>query len=505
MFDTIISGLFSAFAPGPIAGIAAGVVIGILFGAIPGISGIMGIALLLPLTFYLDPIIGIPMLLGIYKAGIFGGSISAVLLNTPGAPPAVCTAMEGYPLTRKGKAGKALHTCLAASVFGDTFSNLVLIFTAAPLAMLALKIGPAEQFCLIILALTVVGSISGPSLIKGIICAGIGILLSTVGFSETTGAARFTFGSLNLTTGFSLIPMVIGLLCLPEVIHQVSLGAKKRLLYAFSLSGRPEDNRMTGREFLACLPIMLRSSVIGSVLGALPGIGASPAAFMAYSEARRISKKPEEFGHGSLEGLSAPEAANNATTGAAMIPMLTLGIPGDDVTAVLLGAFIIQGITPGPTIFQEHGHLVYGIYGGLLLCDLLLYFIAKLGFPAWIRLAQLPKHVIFSAVTVFCFVGAYSINQNMFDILTLIIFGVVGYFVRRHGYSAGAIIIGFILGPLWERAFDQAMVLSDGSLMIFVQRPIAGLLLVCSLLSGVGIAVSRARLRRRLTVTAKEA
>ncbi len=498
MFDMITSGLLSAFAPGPIAGIAAGIVIGILFGAIPGISGIMGIALLLPLTFYLDPLIGIPMLLGIYKAGIFGGSISAVLLNTPGAPPAVCTALEGYPLTRKGKAGKALHICLVASVFGDTFSNLVLIFTAAPLAMLALKIGPAEQFCLIILALTVVGSISGPSLIKGIICAGVGILLSTVGFSETTGAARFTFGSLNLATGFSLIPMVIGLLCLPEVIHQVSLGAKKRLLYALSLSDRPEDNRMTLKEFRECLPIMLRSSVIGSVLGALPGIGASPAAFMAYSEARRTSKKPEEFGHGALEGLAAPEAANNATTGAAMIPMLTLGIPGDDVTAVLLGAFIIQGITPGPTIFQEHGHLVYGIYGALLICDLLLYFIAKLGFPTWIRLAQLPKHVIFSAVTVFCFVGAYSINQNMFDILTLIFFGIVGYFVRRHGYSAGAIIIGFILGPLWERAFDQAMVLSDGSFMIFVERPIAGLFLVFSLLSGIGIAISRIRLRKRL-------
>lgn len=497
MLSTVLGGLASAFAPGPILGVAGGIILGIIFGAIPGISGIMGIALLLPLTFYLDPLIGIPMLLGLYKAGIFGGSISAILLNTPGAPPAVCTALEGYPLTRKGKAGKALHTALSASVFGDTFSNLVLMFTAFPLAMLALKIGPAEQFCLIVLALTVVGTISGPSLIKGIICCGLGLLISTIGFSETTGAARFTFGTQSLAQGVTLIPMVIGLLCLPEIIHQVGMGAKKRLLFSLTLSTNPDDNRMTGREFLRCLPIMIKSSLIGSVLGALPGIGASPSAFMAYSEAQRSSKKPEEFGHGSLEGLSAPEAANNATTGAAMIPMLTLGIPGDDVTAVLLGAFIIQGITPGPTIFQEHGFLVFGIYGGLLICDFLLYFIAKLGFPLWIRLAQLPKHIIFSAVTVFCFVGAYSFNQSMFDILTLIFFGIVGYFFRRYGFSAGAMIIGFILGPLWERAFDQAMVISGGSFIIFVERPIAAILLVFSLLSGIGIAISRIRLRKR--------
>jgi putative tricarboxylic transport membrane protein len=498
MLSDIASGLLSVAAPGPVLGVAFGILVGIIFGAMPGISGIMAIALLLPVTFYLDPIIGIPMLLGIYKAGIFGGSISAVLLNTPGAPPAVCTAMEGYPLTCKGKAGKALHIALTASVFGDTFSNLVLFFTAAPLAAIALDVGPAEQFCLIVLAFTVVGTISGPSLTKGIICAGLGILISTIGFSETTGAARFTFGSGYLAAGVSLIPMVIGLLCLPEIIHQVGLGAKERMRYALTLSKNPDDNHMTLKEFKQCLPIMVRSSIIGSVLGALPGIGASPAAFMAYSEARRISKKPEEFNHGALEGLAAPEAANNATTGAAMVPMLTLGIPGDDVTAVLLGAFIIQGITPGPTIFQEHGQLIYGIYGGLLLCDLLLYYIAKFGFPAWIRLSQLPKSVIFPAVTVFCFVGAYSINQNMFDVLCLICFGVVGYFIRKYEYSAGAVIIGFILGPLWERSFDQALTLSGGSLMIFIERPIAGLLLACSLLSGIGIAVSRIRLKKRM-------
>ena len=225
----------------------------------------------------------------------------------------------------------------------------------------------------------------------------------------------------------------------------------------------------------------------------MPGIGATPAAFMSYSEARRTSRHPEKFGHGAIDGIAAPEAGNNATTGSAMIPMLTLGIPGDDVTAVLMGAFIIQGITPGPMIFQEHAQLVYGIFGGLLICDVLLYFIAKAGFRIWARLSRLPKYVIFSAVTVFSFVGAYSINQSMFDIMTLILFGIIGYFVRRWHYSAGAFIIGFVLGPIWERAFDQSMVLSDGSFMIFIESPISAVLLALALFSGICIAMTRRR------------
>lgn len=468
-----------------------GILTGLIFGAIPGISGIMAIAILLPMTFYVSPLIGIPMLLGIYKAGIFGGSISAILLNTPGAPPAVCTAMEGYPLTRKGKAGKALNTALTASVFGDTFSNLLLIFVAAPLSIVTLKAGPAERFSIIVLALTVVGSISGPSIIKGVICCCLGIWVSTIGISETTGATRFTFGFVDLTAGISLIPMVIGLLCLPEVIRQVSMMEVAEGVRRLTRSLKKEDNRFTWSDFKATFKTMIKSSVIGSLLGAMPGLGASPAAFMAYSEAHRSSKHPEKFGDGALDGLAAPEAANNATTGAAMIPMLTLGIPGDDITAILMGAFMIQGITPGPTIFYEHTELIYGIYGGLLLCDALLYIIARMGFPLWIKLSQLPKHLIFSCVTIFCFVGAYSINQSLFDVFTLIMFGIIGFFMKKWDFSAGAFIIGFILGPLWERAFDQAMVVSEGSYMIFLTRPISAVFLFLAFVSACSIARTR--------------
>ncbi|WP_028583250.1 tripartite tricarboxylate transporter permease [Desulfogranum mediterraneum] len=491
MIAEILSGLMSIFSLGPLTGIAVGVLTGLIFGAIPGISGIMAIAILLPMTFYVSPLIGIPMLLGIYKAGIFGGSISAILLNTPGAPPAVCTAMEGYPLTRKGQAGKALNTALSASVFGDVFSNLLLIFVAAPLSIITLKAGPAERFSIIVLALTVVGSISGPSIIKGIICAGVGIWLSTIGISETTGATRFVFGSSELIGGISLIPMVIGLLCLPEVLQQVGQAYTAKKKKRLTLSQNREDNRFTLRDFRYCLPTMIKSSFIGSFLGALPGLGASPAAFMAYSEAQRSSKRPEKFNRGAIDGLAAPEAANNATTGSAMIPMLTLGIPGDDVTAILMGAFLIQGITPGPTIFYEHTHLIYGIFGGLLMCDLFLYLIAKMGFNLWIKLSQAPKHLIFSCVTVFCFVGAYSINQSLFDIFTLIIFAIVGFLMKRYHFSAGAFIIGFILGPIWERAFDQAMVISDGSYSIFFTRPIPAIFLFLALVSIISITRTR--------------
>lgn len=500
MFSDILQGFISIFAVGPILGIAGGVLVGIVFGAIPGISGIMGIAILLPITFYVSPLVGIPMLLGIYKAGIFSGSISAILLNTPGAPPAICTCFDGHPMAKQGKPGKALHTALSASIFGDTFSNLLLLFVAAPLSLFTLKIGSAEQFSLIILALTVVGSISGPSVSKGIICCCLGITVSTIGISESTGATRFTFGLPAFDAGISLIPMVIGMLCLPEVIHQVGLGTRKTVKIILKTCGKPDDNHMTWREFVSCIPIMLRSSVIGAFLGAMPGIGATPAAFMSYSEAKRTSKHPELFGKGAIDGIAAPEAGNNATTGSAMIPMLTLGIPGDDVTAVLMGAFIIQGITPGPTIFQEHGPLVYGIFAGLFVCNFLLYFIAKAGFPLWIKLSQLPKHIIFSAVTVFAFVGAYSINQSLFDIYTLIAFSIIGYGMRKYHYSAGAFIIGFVLGPLWERAFDQSMVLSDGSFMIFLERPISAVLLVLALCACIGIGLTRHKQKKLATI-----
>ena len=482
MSSDIIAGLLSVFAFGPLLGIAAGVSLGIFFGAIPGIAGIMAVAILLPATFYVDPIIGIPMLLGIYKAGTIGGSISAILINTPGAAPAFLTAKDGYPLTQKGQAGKALNTALIASVMGDTLSDIVLILVAAPLSIIALKAGPIERLFLLIFALTIVGSVSGSYVLKGILSCLGGLFLATVGISNISGAARFTFGTTELTSGISFIPMLIGVLVMPEIIKTIRNKDDISRQIKYTKASNPLDNKLTWSEFRPLIKTIFKSTFIGTILGSLPGIGASTAAFMAYGEAKRSSKNPEKFGHGALEGIAAPEAANNAVCGATMIPMLTLGIPGDDVVAILMGAFLIQGITPGPSIFFEHTQVIYGIYGGLLLCNVFNFIICKSGFRFWIRLSNVPRNLVFACVTVFAVVGSYSVSQEMFDVLILFIFMLIGYAMNELGFNPAAFVIGFILSPFFERSLDQAITLVDHNVLLFFTRPFVWVFLALSVL-----------------------
>ena len=474
MFADICTGLISILTPETIGAVALGIFTGLMFGAIPGISGIMAISILLPLTFYVSPLVGIPMLLGIYKASMFGGSITAVLLNTPGAPPAVCTAMDGYPLTKQGKAGKGLNAALVGSVFGDTFSNILLICVAAPLSYLTLKVGPVEQCSLILLALTVVGSISGSSILKGILCAGVGILLATVGVSGTTGAMRFTFENENLMSGIALIPMVIGLLCLPEVIHQACSGIRKTFEQQFDLSG--ENGRLSWQEIKSRIPVLLRSSIIGSVIGAMPGLGASPAAYMAYSEAQRTSKHPEKFGKGAIEGVMAPEAANNAVTGSAMIPLLTLGIPGDDVTAVLMGGLIIQGLQPGPELFTRYAPMTYTFFAGFVLVQFFMLGIGLLGCRGFAQISRLSDAILIPSVAVLCVVGSFAIHKNFFDVVIMMIFGVLGYLVRKFDLNPAAIVLALILGPIGENGLRRSLRLSGGSPAILFSTPLCWVL-----------------------------
>ncbi|MFR5647809.1 MAG: tripartite tricarboxylate transporter permease [Bilophila wadsworthia] len=467
------------------SGRALGIFTG-LFRAIPGISGIMAISILLPLTatsarWWASPCCSASI------RPTCSAAPSPPSSSTPRRAAGSAPLWTAHPSPSKG--GQRLNAALVGSVFGDTFSNILLICVAAPLSYLTLKVGPVEQCSLILLALTVVGSISGSSILKGILCAGVGILLATVGVSGTTGAMRFTFENENLMSGIALIPMVIGLLCLPEVIHQACSGIRKTFEQQFDLSG--ENGRLSWQEIKSRIPVLLvPDHRLGHQRHARPrGFPRRP-----WPISQRTSKHPEKFGKGAIEGVMAPEAANNAVTGSAMIPLLTLGIPGDDVTAVLMGAFLIQGITPGPNIFFENTTVVYGIFGSLIMCDILLYVIAKLGFRVWVRITQLPKHIIFSTVTIFAFVGTYSINQNLFDILCLILFGILGYGMRRFQFPAGPMIIGFILGPLLESAFDQTMTLSDGSFMIFLTHPFSVVLLLLTVAAVFSIA--RARLRR---------
>ncbi len=473
MFENIIEGFGTVFAVGPILGIITGVIVGIVFGAIPGVSGIMAIAIMLPLTFYVDPVVGITMLLAVYKAGIYGGSISAILINTPGAAAAFLTAQDGYALTRAGKSGKALCMALYASVTGEMLSTLVLIFVAAPISLLSLKAGPIEKVYLLLFAFTVIGSVTGESISRGLLSTCLGMLFATVGMSSITGATRFTFGVPEMMSGFTFTPMLIGVLVMPEVIMAIRRRHDAHASMALTISPNPDDNRISWKEYKSVLGTIIKSSGIGTVLGSLPGLGSTPAAFLAYGEAKRTSKNPEKFGKGSIRGIAAAESANNAVCAAAMIPMLTLSIPGDDVTALLFGAFLIQGITPGPTIFFEHTQVIYGIFAGFLITDLVLLVVARIGFKFWTKVASVPRHYIFPCVTIFAFAGAFTANQNINDVMILILFTMFGFGMRLVGLNPAAYLIGFILTPMLEQNLDQAVAIVGTEYHLYFATPFA--------------------------------
>ena len=457
MFDNILSGFGAILAVGPVLGIILGVVIGITFGAIPGISCIMAIAIMLPMTFYVDPIIGITMLLAVYKAGIYGGSISAILINTPGAAASFLTAQDGHALTKAGKSGKALDMSLFSSVSGEMIATLVLILVAAPISAISLQAGPIEKVFLLLFAFTVIGSMAGESIPRGLLSCCLGMLFAMVGMDSITGSSRFTFGIDELIGGFTFTPMLIGVLVMPEVINVIRRRKVPHHELAITRSPNPADNRISFKEFRGVFKTILKSSGIGTFIGALPGLGSSTAAFIAYGEGKRTSKNPEKYGKGSVEGIAAAESANNAVCGSSMIPMLTLSIPGDDVAALLMGAFLIHGLTPGPMIFFEHTETIYAIFAGFLITDLFLLVIARSGFKFFVKMASLKRYFIFPCVTVFAFTGAFTAGQNMNDILVLIAFTVMGYGMRMVGLNPAVFIVGFILTPFFEQNLDQAM------------------------------------------------
>jgi len=493
MIENILNGFASVFEFGPILGIVVGVIIGIVFGAIPGISAIMAIAIMLPITFYMDPVIGICMLLAVYKAGIYGGSISAILIKTPGAAASFLTAQDGHALTLKGKAGKALDTSLFASVTGEALATLVLILVAAPISVLSLKAGPIEKLFLLIFAYTVIGTMAGKSIPKGLISCCLGMLFAMVGMSNITGATRFTFGITELMSGISFTPMLLGVLVMPEVINVALRRKGQGSEVTIPKSKKPADGRMSLREYLSVFPTILKSTGIGTFIGALPGLGSSTAAFIAYGEARRTTKEPQKYGKGSVEGIAAAESANNAVCGSSLIPMLTLGIPGDDVAALLMGAFLIHGLTPGPMIFYESTEIIYAIFAGFLITDVFLLVIARSGFKFFIKIASLPRFYIFPCVTVFAVVGAYAAGQDMNDVLILIAFTIFGFLMKKVDLNPALFIIGFVLAPFLEQNLDQSLAIVGDQYHLLFAPPIA---LFFIFLSAVFV-LSVVRLRKR--------
>jgi putative tricarboxylic transport membrane protein len=475
-----------------------GALTGIVAGAIPGLTASAAIAMLMPVTFYLDPLSALAFLYVVGKSGRFGGSIAAILFNTPGTTASAATMRDGYPMTREGKAGKALKMATIASVFGDFFGDIVLITGAVFIASYTASFGPPEYFAIYMMAFVVIGSVIGKSIIKGILSTLLGIMVSLIGLDPITGDVRMTMGWFELENGLSLVPLLIGIFVFSEILVRAEKADDGVIEVVETRSADPGVNRLSWAEIKSCLPIMLRSSGIGSLIGMMPGLGSAVACFVAYGGERRRSKTPEKWGTGIIEGIAAPESANNAVSGPSMIPLLTLGVPGSTIAAILIGVFMIHGIQVGPSIFQTDRELIFGLFAAGLLGIALYGLMGYFGGPIVGRaIAYFPPRLIYPFIFLTAFIASYSARQSVFDVGLALVFGVIGYLMRRADFSAPAFIIAFVLAKGAEEAFRQSLLLSSSGIDIFLERPVAIAFLGIGLAVMVGRGVSVARQSRR--------
>lgn len=453
--------------------IVFGVVLGIIFGAIPGLTANMGVALSLPLTFGMMPIQAMSLLMGIYIGGISGGLIPAILLNIPGTPASIATTFDGYPMAQKGEAGRALGIAIVSSFIGGFIGILLLTLFAPGIAKIALRFGPYEYFSVSIFALTMLSSLSRKSLVKGLISGVLGMAIALVGVAPVDAFPRYTFGVRQLNAGFALLPVLIGIYSVSELLKPASQH-EFRSSTDFSISGFG----FTISEFKSQIVNFIRSGVIGTGIGLLPGIGASTSNIVAYVTAKNQSKHPEKFGKGVIDGIVATESANNGGIGGALIPLLTLGIPGDAVTAMLLGGLMIHGLRPGPLLFVNHGPVVYGIFASLIIGNVVMLAIQFYGIKAFVRLLAVPRNILLPLVFVLCVVGAYGANHRIFDVWTLLGFGVFGYILTTFDFPLPPLVLGFILGPIIETNLRRGLGLSQGDFSPFFRQPISAAFLI---------------------------
>ncbi len=474
----LIDGFQEVLIPINILIVFGGTLMGMLFGAMPGINASMGVALLLPLTYGMPPITALTMLLGIYCGAIYGGSITAILINTPGTTAAACTTLDGHPLAAQGKAGKAIGMATISSFVGGIISIIILIMLAPFLARVALRFGPPEYFALAVFGLSIITSLSSGTMVKGLIAGFFGLMLGTVGMDMMNGTPRYTFGQVSLLDGFSFIPVLIGLFAVSQILINVENLESLNMKDSKILGLLP-----TIKELKSVTPTILRSSLLGSFIGILPGAGATISSFICYNEAKRWSKTPELFGKGSLEGVAAPEAGNNAATGGAMVPLLSLGIPGSETTAVLLGAFMIQGISPGPLLFRDNIGVAYGIFAGLILANIAFLIIGLFGVKGFVKVLQIPTRILMPLILTLAFVGSYSVKNNLINVGIMLGFGLVGFFMKKLKFPITPVVLALILGPMAEANLRRALIMSEGNWSIFVQRPISLVLLIITVLS----------------------
>jgi putative tricarboxylic transport membrane protein len=468
IFSGLLSGFQIVFQPVNFLYCFVGVFIGTLIGVLPGIGPTGAMAMLLPTTFGLSPVSSLIMLAGIFYGAQYGGSTTSILVNIPGEASSIVTTLDGYQMARQGRAGPALGIAAFGSLIGGTFSVIGLMFLALPLAEIAVAFGPPEYFSLICLTMILSVYLSRGSLFKSFIMIITGLILSTVGMDPISGKTRFTFGCGTLIDGIGLVPVAMGLFGISEVLMNLE-ESLERVIFKAKIKNLLPDLE----DWKKSIGPISRGTLLGFPLGILPGGGAIIASFVSYALEKRISKNPERFGHGAIEGVAGPETANNAAAGGSFIPLLALGIPPNVVMAILMGALIINGITPGPLMINQYPEVFWGVVASMYLGNIILLLLNLPLIGLWVKLLKVPYRILMPLILLFCLIGSYSLNNNVVEVVIMIIFGMAGYVLRKLEFEVAPLMVAFILGPIWENSWRQSLVMSDGKFSIFLEKPIS--------------------------------
>ncbi|SFN61746.1 tripartite tricarboxylate transporter permease [Mycetocola miduiensis] len=490
MIDNLILGFQTALTPENLLWCLVGVVVGTVIGLLPGLGSTTGVAVLLPLTFAFEPVTALIMLAGIYYGAQYGGTITSVLIATPGEAASVVTTLDGYQMARKGRAGAALAIAAIGSFVAAILSLVLLMAVAPPLAQLAVQFGPVENLAIMTLGLVIVVTFQGGKLVRGAMMAALGLLLATVGVSTGFGEARFTFGAVELLGGIPFVEVTIGLFALGEVLHQIRVGAAAPIRAGF------RDMVISRRDVSKSIPSILRGSGIGFMLGILPGAGSTLASFMAYGIERRVSRNRDQFGRGAIEGVASPESANNAAANANFIPTLSLGIPGGATTAVLLGAFTMYGLQPGPLLFETQPALVWGLLVSFFIGNVVLLLLNLPLAPVFAQMLRVPYGYLYPIILLTSIIGAYAVSNNTFSIWIVVVFGIIGWILKEIDLPLAPLVLGLVLGPLLEKALVQTSAVGDGNLGVVFTSPMAVVVLILCMLLCTGPSILRA-LRKR--------
>ncbi len=463
----LIHGFALALTPENLFFALIGSIVGTLIGVLPGVGPVAGIAILLPITYGMTPVGALIMLAAIYYGTMYGGTITSVLMNVPGETASVVTMIDGYQLARQGRAGTALAIAAIGSFVGGTFATIGIVFLAVPLSRLSIHFGPPEFFALVLVGFSLLVTLASDSVVKGLISALLGLALTLPGLDPMSGVARMTFDQPQLLSGFGLVPILMGLFGISEILVNVEQKQKSILLAPINSLILSLD------DWKRSVWPMVRGSIMGFLIGVVPGLGAATSSFLSYSIEKRISRTPERFGKGAIEGVAGPETANNATANAALLPLLTLGIPGSATVALIMGAFLIHGIKPGPFLFQEHSDLVWTLIASMVIGNVILLILNLPLVGVWAKILLIPYPVLFTVIIVFTIIGTYSLDSSLFDVGVMLVFSVIGYLMRKLNFPMAPIALTLVLGPQFETSLGQSLVMSDGDPMIFLRGPIS--------------------------------